>query len=94
MSYVQIRPLCLSRSRTRAVGAEPASGKPQPPSATASLNLQLYGFGRPRFDHSGQFQRNICLMYSDGAGEMYEIPFYRQLIRDLNMELKNEKSKK
>jgi hypothetical protein len=76
----------VARSRTRAVGAEPASGNPKPPDADSAVNLRNYGFGTPRFDHSGQFQRNICLMYSNESGKLYDIPLYRQLMRDLNVE--------
>jgi pimeloyl-ACP methyl ester carboxylesterase len=93
LGYNQHRPvvdICealafVARSRTRAVGAEPASGNPLPPGGYATRNLQEYGFGTPRFDHSGQYQRNIQLMYGGDQGP-YDMPLYRRIIKDLNME--------
>jgi hypothetical protein len=42
----------VARPRSKAIGAEPNSSSVFP-----SLNLQNYGFGRDRTDHSGQFNR-------------------------------------
>ncbi|MCX6937306.1 MAG: hypothetical protein NTU80_05320 [Verrucomicrobia bacterium] len=75
----------VSRSRTRALGAEPATGKPTPPGFT-SINLQSYGFARPRYDHSGQFQRNIQLMYGNENGVQWSEAFYHRLMRDLSVD--------
>lgn len=75
----------VARSRTRAIGAEPALGKPVLPGGT-SLDLNVtYNFGRPRPDHSGQFQRNIQFMYSNPIGTPYQISLYRQLMNDLRV---------
>ena len=39
-----------------------------------------------RPDHSGQFQRDIQLMYSHQNGEPVDIPLYRRLMEDLNVD--------
>jgi len=80
----------VARSRTRAIGAEhpstdPEPGNPAPPNGT-SLDLKtVYEFGRPRYDHSGQFQRNIQQMYSGSNGTPFGTPFYKQLMLDLRV---------
>jgi hypothetical protein len=74
----------FARSRTRALGAEPANGNPKPPNWRKSLDLGAdYGFTRSRYDHSGQFLRDIQLMYSSATGKKWAIPLYRQLLMDL-----------
>ena len=77
----------VSRSRTIPFGA----GKP--PSDFGNVNLiRQFGFGNARSDHSGQFQRNIQLMYGDSDGSPWvdkngnPDSFYSQLMRDLNIE--------
>ena len=61
---------------------------------TRNINLNTkYQFSTPRYDHSGQFMRQIQWMYScypDGSKEFpvekqYDVPLYRQLIKDLNV---------
>jgi hypothetical protein len=77
----------VSRSLTRPLGAiEPAKNK------FKGLDLQTaYKFDRERSCHSGQFQRNIQLMYgnNDGKGWVDEngrsMPLYRRLMNDLNI---------
>jgi hypothetical protein len=76
----------IARSRTRPLGA----GEP-PPKKFQSLDLNdVYRFNEKRSCHSGQFQRNIQLMYGDQNGIQWtdengrSIPFYRRLMRDLN----------
>ena len=78
----------IARSRTRALGAEPdTTGTQIPPGFEDSVNLQkTYGFNRPRFDHSGQFQRNIQLMYGNEAGVPWGESLYHRLMRDLNVD--------
>jgi hypothetical protein len=79
MSYV-------ARSRTRAVGAEVSGGKPVPSGASGALNLNHdYGFWGARADHSGQFQRDIQLMYSRPNGIKFGTPLYRRLMRNLDV---------
>ena len=74
----------IARSRTGAVGSEPSVGNPQPPFAFGHLDLNSdYNFGTARPDHSGQFQRNIQMMYSSPAGVHYQVPLYRRLMDDL-----------
>jgi hypothetical protein len=51
-----------------------------------AVDLQAYEFGRPRPDHSGQFQRNIQLLYSDQTGNPWPTPLYRQLLLDLGVQ--------
>jgi hypothetical protein len=82
----------VSRSRTQALGAGSSNGSVTPPGFQSSLNLQTYGFALPRYDHSGQFQRNIQLMYADENGNPWKDsenvplePFYRRLMSDLNI---------
>lgn len=79
MSYV-------SRSRTRALGAEPTKGTPTPP-GFQSVNLKtIYQFSTGRPDHSGQFQRNIQLMYGNETGVPWGESLYHRLMRDLNVD--------
>jgi hypothetical protein len=74
----------VARSRTRALGAEPKNGTPAPPQGQpVDLNGD-YGFGLARYDHSGQFQRNIQAMY-DRETEAFPIPVYRRLLNDLRI---------
>jgi hypothetical protein len=76
----------IARSRTRPLGAG------EPPQKFTGLDLKtVYKFDRERSCHSGQFQRNIQLMYgnNDGKGWVDEngrsMPFYRRLMNDLNI---------
>ena len=58
----------VSRSRSKAVGAEPRTAGP----VNTALGVDLageFGFGRTRPDHSGQFTRNIQVV----------VPFYSSL---------------
>ena len=58
---------------------------------TAVPSAWAYGFATPRPDHSGQFQRNIQLMYGKEDGTPWldqngkPIPLYRQLMNDLGV---------
>jgi hypothetical protein len=75
----------VARSHTRALGAEPKGGNPAPPGGRpVDLNGD-YEFGLARYDHSGQFQRNIQAMYERGTGA-FPIPVFRRLLIDLNLE--------
>ena len=77
----------IARSRTRALGAELPSLNPRPPGWSAPVKMNTtYGFGTPRYDHSGQFQRNIQRMYSDENGTAFGTLFYKRLLQDLNMD--------
>jgi hypothetical protein len=71
----------VARSRTRPLGAgEPPSGK------FLGLNLREdYKFDRERSCHSGQFQRNIQLMYGDADGTAWPEPFYHRVMNDLRV---------
>ena len=76
----------VARSRTRPLGAG------GPPPNFQGLDLQtVYKFDQERSCHSGQFQRNIQLMYGDQDGNNWvdkngnPNPFYDQLMRDLNV---------
>jgi hypothetical protein len=76
----------IARSRTRPLGAG------EPPSNFGKVNLiRRYGYGSARADHSGQFQRDIQLMYGDNDGKPWvdkngnATPLYDQLMRDLNV---------
>ena len=78
-----------TRSRTRAVGAEAGSG-----AFSIGDNLDLkatYGFTNHRPDHSGQFQRNIQLMYGKADGTQWmdssgnPDSFYHHLMNDLGV---------
>jgi hypothetical protein len=73
----------IARARTRALGAEPQGSNSRPPAWTGVINMKTYNFGAARPDHSGQFQRNIQLMYGNDSGVSFEIPFFRQLLDDL-----------
>ncbi len=65
----------VSRSRTKAVGAEGATDGPFDP--TKSVDLQTtFGFNNTRFDHSGQFYRNI---------QQNMKPFYSRLMTDFGL---------
>ncbi len=79
----------VARSRTYPLGAESADGVPKPPSAQPSLNLNTdYDFGSERYDHSGQFQRDIQYLYShenNGVVTKYDMPFYWKLMEDLDV---------
>ncbi|MGA2786966.1 MAG: hypothetical protein ABSF60_05515 [Verrucomicrobiota bacterium] len=76
----------VARSRTRPLGAG------EPPPNFQGLDLQTtYKFDRERSCHSGQFQRNIQLMYGNNDGKEWvdingrSMPFYRRLMNDLNI---------
>jgi hypothetical protein len=76
----------VARSRTRPLGAG------APPEKFIGLDLKVvYKFDRERSCHSGQFQRNIQLMYGKNDRETWvdengrSMPFYRRLMRDLNV---------
>jgi hypothetical protein len=76
----------VSRSRTRPLGAS------EPPPKFSGLNLNdVYFFDRERSCHSGQFQRNIQLMYGNKYGKQWldesgsKNPLYNQLMRDLHV---------
>jgi VCBS repeat-containing protein len=76
----------IARSRTRPLGAG------EPPQKFSGLDLKtVYKFDRERSCHSGQFQRNIQLMYGDKYGKQWldenggKNPFYNQLMRDLHV---------
>jgi hypothetical protein len=76
----------VARSRTRALGAEPATLNPQPLNWTSPLDMKsAFGFATQRYDHSGQFLRSIQAMYESAARIEFSTPFYRQLLRDLNI---------
>jgi hypothetical protein len=78
----------IARSRTRPLGAG------EPPKKFSGLDLkEVYRFNWECSCHSGQFQRNIQLMYSNENGKQWideagrpAPPFYRRLMRDLNVE--------
>jgi hypothetical protein len=78
----------IARSRTRALGAESPNLNPKPLGWASSVDMnQTYNFRQFRYDHSGQFQRNIQLMYWDtNANAPFPKPFYKQLLEDLNMD--------
>ena len=71
----------VARSRTRPLGAiEPL------PDKFKGLDLNdVYNFDRERSCHSGQFQRNIQLMYGKKDGTPWDEPFYSRLMRDLRV---------
>jgi hypothetical protein len=76
----------VSRPRTRPLGTG------EPPAGFVGVNMkQDYLFDRERSCHSGQFQRNIQLMYGDKTGKQWSDdkgrpkPFFLQLMRDLNV---------
>ena len=77
----------IARSRTPALGAEPPNLNPRPPNWRVPVDMEAtYNFNSPRFDHSGQFQRNIQLMYWDTTTNTpFATPFYKRLLQDLNM---------
>ena len=76
----------VARSRTRPLGA----GGPPPKFQGLDLN-DVYNFDYQRSCHSGQFQRNIQLMYGDNDGKQWldengvKNPFFKQLMRDLHV---------
>jgi hypothetical protein len=76
----------VARSRTRPLGA----GEPPPKFQGLDLN-DVYRFNEKRSCHSGQFQRNIQLMYGDESGIAWvdesgrSMPFYRRLMNDLRV---------
>jgi hypothetical protein len=73
MSYV-------ARSRTRPLGAG------EPLEKFMGLDLRKdYKFDVERSCHSGQFQRNIQLMYGNNEGKQWPEPFYAHLIDDLGV---------
>jgi hypothetical protein len=82
-----------SRSRTRALGAGVPGGS-FGSTSSSSVNLAFsYQFAAARFDHSGQFQRNIQLMYGDDSGTQWRdsstgqvLSLYRRLMRDLQID--------
>jgi hypothetical protein len=80
----------ISRSRSSAIGAVSA------PPGFQGFEMRFsnpygYGFGQARYDHSGQFQRNIQLMYGRADGTPWvdqngvAMPFYRRLMSDLQV---------
>jgi Fungalysin metallopeptidase (M36)/IgGFc binding protein/Bacterial Ig domain/K319L-like, PKD domain/Fungalysin/Thermolysin Propeptide Motif/Fibronectin type III domain len=70
----------VARSRTRPLGAG------EPPQTFSGLNLEdVYLFDWQRSCHSGQFQRDIQLMYGDKNGTQWPVPFYKRLMSDLNV---------
>ena len=77
----------VARSRTRPLGAI------EPPRNFQGINMRKdYKFDRERSCHSGQFQRNIQLMYGDNDGIQWRdpqtrdiMPFYTRLMRDLRV---------
>jgi hypothetical protein len=74
----------VARSRTRALGAEPLSGVPAPGGGrSVDLNGD-YKFDLARYDHSGQFQRNIQELYGSG-NDVFATPLFRRLLNDLRM---------
>jgi hypothetical protein len=76
----------VARSHTAALGSEASNQNAQPPGWSPSLDLKAtYNFSTPRYDHSGQFQRNIQRMYGDLNGNPLPVPFYQQLIEDLRV---------
>jgi len=70
----------VARSRTRPLGA----GAPPPKFLGLDLN-DVYRFNQERSCHSGQFQRNIQLMYGNKDGTQWPEPFYRRLMNDLRI---------
>jgi hypothetical protein len=72
----------VSRPHTGALGA----GAPGP-IFNESVNMRVtYGFSYYRYDHSGQFQRDIQYMYENSNGIVWSIPFYTRLMRSLHVE--------
>ena len=70
----------VGRSRTRPLGGI------KPPLGLSALELEsAYLFDAQRSCHSGQFQRNIQLMYGDFDGTTWPEPFYHRLMRDLEI---------
>jgi hypothetical protein len=77
----------VARSRTRPLGAG------EPPQKFSGLDLkEVYRFNLQRSCHSGQFQRNIQLMYGDENGKQWidpqtqaSQPLYSRLMRDLDI---------
>jgi len=70
----------IARSRTRPLGAG------EPPQKFSGLDLKtVYKFDPERSCHSGQFQRNIQLMYADKNGKQWLEPFYHRLMNDLHV---------
>ena len=70
----------VARSRTRPLGAI------EPPQKFTGLDLRKnYQFDGERSCHSGQFQRNIQLMYGDENGKQWPEPFYTHLMNDLRV---------
>ncbi len=66
----------ISRPQTRALG-NPANGDPAcPPCFEECYDMKgMYGFGKGRADHSGQYQRDIRLMYGNESGIQWKVPF-------------------
>ena len=79
----------VSRSRTSALGA---ATKVPPNFSNSSVDLaDQYGFDWERSSHSGQFQRDIQLMYGNENGNPWisgatEESLYRRLIKDLKVD--------
>ena len=76
----------VARSRTRPLGAI------EPPQNFQGLDLNdIYHFNEKRSCHSGQFQRDIQLMYGNEDGIPWvdengrSTPFYRRLMNDLKI---------
>lgn len=75
----------VSRPQTRALGGELPTNACHPPGFDRVIDLNAqYGFGNVRADHSGQFQRNIQLMYQreDGSAWAGGV-FYKRLIKEM-----------
>jgi hypothetical protein len=71
----------VSRSRTGPLGA----GAPGT-LFDDEVNMRvLYGFSTFRPDHSGQFQRDIQLMYGRADGKQWPESFYHRLMHDLQV---------
>jgi hypothetical protein len=77
----------VSRSRTRAMGAEDRQLGNQPLGWSPAVNLKTqYGFRGARYDHSGQFQRDIQDLYENKSSQQpWPKPLYRKLLEDLGM---------
>ncbi len=70
----------VARSRTRPLGGG------EPPPDFQDLNLkEIYRFDDQRSCHSGQFQRNIQLMYGNNDGIQWSEPFYHRMMSDLRV---------
>lgn len=71
----------------------PLGATSDPPGFSNRINLNVeYEFSEQRRDHSGQFQREIQLMYGNASGTPWraddgsELPLYLRLMRDLGVQ--------